>query len=354
MRLLAAALSACALGAAAFLVVPQGREAGALLAEAGAPEAVARYRLAGMETEDFTRVAETALVAGDADLAASVAELAASQGKPLPAALQDRISAAREAEGERTAADAWAGFLSGDAPNEAALAGAIAADLTGYGDFRDLYRQAEAHIAGKEVDMVTVGLAAVGITLTAATVASLGTASPAKAGVSTLKAARRAGRLSPALAGQVTRIAGNAVDAGALRSVGTAAAGLDLKAMRAAAGRVLRPGPARQLRGLAGDVGTLGRNTGYRGTLQALDSAGSATDLRRAARVSQSFGKRTRGVLAMFGGAALTFGSVALSVTGWLISALVWCAATIWFVARLGARTLDRIVPGGRRNARAA
>ena len=50
----------------------------------------------------------------------------------------------------RMAGDAWEGFLSGNAESEPALAGALAADLSGYGDVRDLYQQAGNYVAGED------------------------------------------------------------------------------------------------------------------------------------------------------------------------------------------------------------
>ena len=70
------------------------------------------------------------------------------------------------------------------------------------------------------VDTTTVALAAVGITLTVATVFSLGATLPEKAGVSTIKIVNRAGRLSRPLRRQVFTLAREAVDVDALKNVG--------------------------------------------------------------------------------------------------------------------------------------
>ena len=75
------------------------------------------------------------------------------------------------------------GSVSGNAESEPALAGALAADLSGFGDLRDLYSSPDNYMAGADVDTTTVALAAVGITLTVATVFSLGATLPEKAGV---------------------------------------------------------------------------------------------------------------------------------------------------------------------------
>lgn len=122
-----------------FYALPQGLAAAQFLTGPRDEAASADYLLTHKTADDYTAAAEQALAAPDEDLAAAIAQLAAARGVALPADLAARIKAAEDAAAARTGADAWNGFLSGDARNEAALAGAVAADLTGVGDVRDLY-----------------------------------------------------------------------------------------------------------------------------------------------------------------------------------------------------------------------
>ena len=133
-----------------------------------------------------------------------------------------------------------------------------------------------------------MALAAVGITLTVATVFSLGATLPEKAGVSTIKIVNRAGRLSRPLRRQVFALAREAVDTDALRNVGRSLGAFDLTAVRTAARRIVRPAPAAKLKQLGADVATLGENAGYRGTLDALAKAKDATAISRMARLSKT------------------------------------------------------------------
>ena len=197
-------------------------------------------------------------------------------------------------------------------------------------------RNSAKYAAGETVDTTTVALAAIGITLTVATVFSLGATLPEKAGVSVVKVVNRAGRLSRPLRRQVIRLAAEAVDTEALRTVGQSLRAFDLGAMRVAARRIVRPTPAAKLKQLGTDVATLGENAGYRGTLEALAKAEDATAIRRMARLSKTFGKATRGALFMLGDAALTMASIAVAVFSWSTGAVFWILAAIWTVTRLG------------------
>lgn len=333
-----ALLIAAALVAATSPVLPRGWEAAELAFERHDPEAIAGYRLKTLGPEEYVGKIREALAADDADLADSLRVLAAKQSVTIPPALEVEIDAAvaEAGSGSRMAGDAWQGFLSGDAETEPALAGALAADLSGFGDLRDLYEQAGNYAAGVEVDTTTVALAAVGITLTVATVFSLGATLPEKAGVSLVKVVNRMGRLSRPLRRQVIRLGREAVDTGALKAVGESLGAFDVAAMRAAAKRVVRPGPAAKLRQLGADVATLGENAGYRGTLDVLAKADDATAISRVARMSKTFGKATRGALFMLGDAALTIAAIAGTVFSWTVGAAFWIFAAIWIAARLG------------------
>jgi hypothetical protein len=328
-------LIAAALIASAAPVLPHGWEAATLLSGSRDETAVAAYQLGRLAPDDYEAAIQHALSAGDADLADSLRTLAARQSVPLPDALAGQVDAALAASDSRMAADAWQGFLSGNAESEPALAGALAADLSGFGDMRDLYQQSGNYLAGDVVDTTTVALAAVGITLTVATVFSLGATLPEKAGVSTIKIVNRAGRLSRPLRRQVFTLAREAVDMDALKTVGRSLGAFDLTAVRTAALRIVRPAPAAKLKQLGADVATLGENAGYRGTLDALAKAKDATAISRMARLSKSFGKATRGALFLLGDAALTLASVAVAVFSWSTGAVFWIIAAIWITVRL-------------------
>ena len=202
-----------ALLAAGLMLQPRALDSWRYLSGPRDEVAAIDYRLKGTSSADFSAAIDAALSTRDDELAQSLFEVASAQGLTLPRDTTSRIAAAHAEASSRQLSDAWDGFLSGEAPNEAAFAGSLTADLVGYGDLRDLYDQAIRFSDGLEVDRMTVGFAAVGVALTAATIASFGSTSPAKAGVSTLKAAKRAGKLSPLLAREVTELAADAVDA---------------------------------------------------------------------------------------------------------------------------------------------
>lgn len=329
-----ALLIAAAVLVATAPILPRGVETAAFLSGPHDETAVASYRLKSRSPDDYDAAIHAALAKDDADLADSLVALAIREAVPLPAKTVRAVDRAVAERGTRMAGEAWNGFVSGSAETEPALAGAIAADLSGYGDVRDLYSEARNYAAGEAVDTTTVALAAVGITLTVATVFTLGATAPEKVGVSTIKIVNRLGRLSKPLRRQVLRLAGEAVDTAALRRLGNSLGKFDLTAMRTAARQVVRPAPAAKLKQLGADVATLGKNAGYRGTLDVLAKADDATAISRMARLSRTFGKATRGALFMLGDAALTLAAIAGVVFSWTAGALFWILAAVLIVTR--------------------
>jgi len=310
MKLLAWVGFSIAVGVLGIAVLPQGMEAFRLLAGPRDEAAVADYTLSLKRPADYAHAIEAAAASQDADLASSLLALAEERRMALPAPSRETVARLESEATARMGTDALNGFLSGDASSEAALAGAIAGDLTGIGDVRDLYFQAEKYFTGGEVDPLLAGLSAVGLGVTAATYASAGLALPARSGLSSLKAVKRAGKLSPALGRQLAAVTADAVNT---RSI-----------------KVL----TRSLDSLGTDIFTIGSKAGYRTTLLTLEKAQSVKEVSMMAKLATRFGKATRGALVLAGG-VLTFASIMGSAAFWSISMLIWVLTALLGLTRL-------------------
>ena len=85
------------------------------------------------------------------------------------------------------------------------LAGTAVGDLFVFGDIRDALREGARLATGREADELILGLACVGLAVTAGTYATVGAAAPVRAGITVVKAARKTGRIGGALAAWITR-----------------------------------------------------------------------------------------------------------------------------------------------------
>lgn len=226
-----------------------------------------------------------ALVANDADLAASFVALARERGIFIMPEILQQVAAALAQENTPGAiARRFAtGFVTGDVGDAASLSGTVAGDLFVFGDIRDVVRQGKRIVMGEEPDHLILGLAGVGLAATAATYVSAGGAMPLRAGLTMLKDARKVGAMKAAF--RVEK-----------------------------AGALVR---------LAKDVGRISERAGTKGALDVLRVADGPKDVARAARLAQAKGGQTRAIVKILGRGALLLTAGAFNLASWLFAALL-------------------------------
>lgn len=346
-RLAIAPAMILSLAAAGATVVQPGLLHWQLQRAADDPAELSRLRLDAIE--EPARIAaeiDQAVAANDSDLAESFVALAAERGIAVAPERLARIKALREGALTRAAAEFGHGFLAGERDSDAAVAGALAADISGFGDLRDLYREGHRLLGGERADETVMALAAVGLAISAATWVSLGGGLPARGGLSAVKTASKAKLLSPALTADLGRMATGALDRPALAAGLSAAARLDLAAAKAAAGGIVRPAALARFTALGRDAGALYARAGQRGLRQVLAVAEEAGDVRRAARLAAAKPSTFRATLKLLGRSGLVLGGLSLQAVGWMIALLGYALALAmaaqrlgWWLGRLGRTT---------------
>jgi hypothetical protein len=268
---------------------------------------------------------EAALAAGDADLANSFVSLASEKNIPLADELSRRVAdaVAEENSSGHFAKRFATGLVTGNADDTASLSGTVAGDLFVFGDIRDVVREGKHLAMGEETDRLVLGLATVGLAVTAATYASVGGAAPVRAGLTIVKDARKVGRLGKGLAEWTGRSVRDVVDTPVLERA-------------VASGSVLRPGEtARAIKAafraekagglvrLGKDVGRVTERIGTRGALDTLKIAEDPKDIARAVRLAESKGGQTRAIIKILGRGALLLAAGAFNLTLWIFGALL-------------------------------
>ena len=275
------------------------------------PVAIADRALSrSFNREVADREISAALAADDSDLAQSFVELAADRGVAVDPALADRVKAAqiKDASLTHTAGRFVQGLWTGEPVDLASFAGTAFGDLFVFGDIRDAAREGTRYLTGQKADPWILGLAGVGLAITAGTYATLGVGAPARAGFTLLKVARRTGHLNPAL---VTRVAREAV-------------------------KVEEAG------GLADLVGNVGRVESKAGPGAALDSvkvAEGPEDVSRFARLATVKGAKTRAIIKLLGRGAVVFTASAIELATWLL----WAAFLLLGFASSCKATAERM-----------
>ena len=202
------------------MVGPRALDAGYLLLHQDDPVQLADHVVrTSLDPAVAHREIEAALAANDPELAASFVALARGQGIPVDPDLAKRVEVANSTMARTAqAAGSFAhGFVTGEPEDAVGFAGTAVGDLFVFGDIRDAVREGSRLAAGEEADELLLGLACVGLAVTAGTYASLGVGGPARLGVSALKGARKAGQIGGRLAVWMGRSLREAVDLSALR-----------------------------------------------------------------------------------------------------------------------------------------
>ncbi len=339
LRLTLAVAGLLALGAAA--TVPYGFDAARLLAAADDP-----VRLADLAAEKiFTAPGavneiEAALTAGDTDLAQSFVALADERGISVDPGLRQRVMAesAASAIAARSAGQFVRGFVTGEPDDLAGLAGVVTGDLFVFGDIRDLVRETANLARGESADELVLGLACVGLAITAGTYATLGAAGPARAGISLVKAASRTGRMSTHLADALARPLREMIDAGVLKRAFGGRAWLQPALAVRTAREAVKVEKAQGLVRLVGDVGRVQAKAGTRAALDGIRIAESPKDVARLARLAEAKGGKTRALLKVLGRGAIALTISVFHLASWIF----WAALSLIGLCVALKRTVER------------
>jgi len=324
-RIAPALMLMAALAGATVIVIPRGIDAQAMLAVEDDPASIADRELDKTFTGDLaTREIEAALAAKDADLAKSFLDLANDRHVAVDPALAAKVATAVEEAGTASAAaESFArGLITGEPDNMVGLAGTTLGDLFVFGDIRDAVREGTRLATGEQADELVLGLACVGLAITAGTYATVGAAAPARVGLSLAKVARKSGRLGADLAAYVGRTLRGTVNwkklKGAIAGASLSEPALAVRAAREAV-KVERAGG---LMHLVRDVGRVQSRAGTQAALDSLKVAETPREMSRVARLAEAKGGKTRAILKVIGRGAIALSVAALDLSLWVLGAL--------------------------------
>jgi hypothetical protein len=343
---------AIALALAAFAVGPQAFEAVSLLAAQDDPVAIADHAVArSFDATVAAREIDAALAANDADLAQGFLDLGRERNLPLDPALAHRVERANEeAATTRRSLESFArGFVTGEPEDGAALAGTAVGDLFVFGDVRDAVRESVRFASGQQGDELILGLACVGVAVTAGTYATAGLGAPARAGLTLIKAARKTGAIGGRIAAAINRSLREAVDWNALeRAAGKARIFTPVASVRAVR-EAVKVEKAEGLVRLVGDVGRVQSKAGTRAALDGLRIAESPGDMSRIAQLAAAKGGKTRAILKLAGRGAIMVTMATFDLAMWVLWGLLTAFGLVSSLKRTAERITERYCARRRR-----
>jgi hypothetical protein len=297
------------------------------------------YRLRQIPPERYDAEIRTALDKGDGDLARSLVALASDRDVAVAPELTKRIAALPAVDVGNILRQGWSCIANGDFDSEAGFACVVATDLTGIGDVRDLVGEGSNYLQGKPVNYFTLGIASVGLTLTAATLASIGSVLPIRAGASFVKGMNKVGKLPPRLVGEIGVALSKSVDKAALAEAVNLAREFKLGELQRPLSRLFRPKSLTVVSDLATDFGTIGKVGGVRAMKLSAETAGDVKDVKILARAAERYQGRFLGVMRLVGHGALRLADLMLTLSGWMIGAVLWLLGFAVFLTRTTAKT---------------
>jgi len=332
---------AVALGVTAPTIAPRAFDAQFLLAAQDDPVALSDHAVARvLDAAVAAREINAALAANDADLASSFLELARERDVAVDPALAAKVEQANAgaASAARSLGSFARGVIIGEPEDLSGLAGTAVGDLFVIGDIRDAVREGTRLARGQEADELILGLACVGLAVTAGTYASLGIGAPARAGLTVFKAARKSDRIAAPMAGWINRSLREVVDSAALqravRDASITEPALAVRAVREA----VKVDKAEGLVRLVGDVGRVQAKAGTKAALDGLKLAEGPRDMSKIARLAVAKGGKTRAILKLAGRGAFLLTVGVFNLAMWIFWAIL---TLLGFVASLK-RTVER------------
>jgi hypothetical protein len=333
---------AVAFAIAALAILPHAFEAQGLLSIADDPAALSDRAVAqSFNAEVAAREISAALEANDVDLAQSFLDLARDKEMPVEAELAARVEAASvQASGAVRSIESFAhGLITGEPQDVSGLLGTAVGDLFVFGDIRDALREGARLASGQEADELILGLACVGLAVTAGTYATVGLGAPARVGLTVLKAAGKTGRLGGRLAAWIGRSLREVVDLSAVsRAVKVNQPATAVRAVR----DVVKVEKAQNLARLVGDVGRVQARAGTQTALDGLRLAEGPRDMSRIARLAASKGGKTRAILKLAGRGAILLLVGTFNLAMWIFWALFTVLGFITALKRACERATER------------
>ena len=330
---------------AALAAAPRAFEAQFLLAAEDDPAALADHAVArSFDAAVAAREIDAALAANDPDLAMSFLALARERNLPIDPTLAEKVERANAglAIAVRSLGSFARGLVAGEAEDVPGLAGTAVGDLFVLGDVRDALREGTRLASGRDGDELVLGLACVGLAVTAGTYATAGAAVPARVGLTMVKAARKTGRLGGAMAAWISRSLREVVDWTALkRAINSASIAEPAAAMRGAR-EAVRIEKAQELVRLVGDVGRVQAHAGTRAALDGLKLAEGSRDMSKIARLAAAKGGKTRAILKLAGRGAIVLTIGTFNLAMWLFWAIVTVFGFVSSLKRMTERITER------------
>jgi hypothetical protein len=296
--------------------------------------AIADYRLRALPPEQYITEIQVALAARDGDMARSLIALAKSQEVAVPPELEAALAALPPVDLGNVVSQGWNCIVNGDFDSEAGFACVVATDLTSVGDVRDLVAQGGNYLTGQPVNYFTLGIATVGLSLTAATISTGGGMLPLRAGASFVKAANKVGKMPPRLVNEVSGLLARSINRGAMDEALLLVREMRVGELGRPLSRLFNPRSMAAVTDLATDFGRIGKVGGVRAMKLSVEAADTTRDVKVLAKTAEKYQGRFPAVMKLLGRGAVRLADLLWTIGGWFVAAALWLLSMAWLTLR--------------------
>jgi len=235
----------------------------------------------------------------------------------------------------RNTKDFTTGFVSGESDSMVGISGSMLSDLSLVGDVRDLTEEGAKYARDESYDEIVLGVAAVGVALSASQVLTAGTSTPLKVGASVVKVAKKTGKLSKPFLKFISSQLKKTVDMKLLKKVDFS----DMTKIESTLTSVIKNLNFTHMRKLFGDINIIKKNTSVMDTVSLMKYINKPTDLGKIVKLSKKFKGNTKAVLKVLGEGALKGGTKVLKYTAMFLAQIIMLImSSVLFVLAFGTK----------------
>lgn len=366
------------------------------------PVAITDFRLRNLSTDEYISEIQSSIDQGDLAEAAEIAELAKEYGHQIPQELVEQTVEGYLQSGIRLSSDFGDGFFNGSMHSGAAITGSFAADLTLYGDLRDLKNEGYKFYSGEDPDKILLTLSAVGVATSlpaiaawvgAGKTAGLGTplaltATGVDNSVSVIKSAYKLRKVSDKLTASLSRISSDAINTNKLKqSLGSLSSiaklpssaqimaavrkidlsevakgktenvtkvfveltPVDLKAASRITDGIVSKKAISEISDLASSNLNIMKAGGAKTSFKALEIADDAKDMSKISTIAGKYGNKSASILKVLGKKAYKLGKLLYLIGAVLIGVIGWLLYAAWLAFKTTNGTIRLIHRAGKR-----
>lgn len=197
----------------------------------------------------------------------------------------------------RNTKDFSSGFISGKGESAVGISGSMLSDMTVVGDLRDVSKEGTRFMNGEKYDKIILGVAMVGVGLSASQLLSAGSTTPLKIGASVIKIAKKTGKISQSFLNVISSKLAKAIDMKLLKTIDFSSIS-SIKKIKPTIAKSLK---LDKLSSLFSNINTVKKNTSIFDTVTLLKYVDKEKDLKKLVKVSSKYKQNTKGVLKVLG-----------------------------------------------------